>query len=299
MIANTFPFFWENTPSIVFLPENELHIWQIVIDQSIPLIEKLCSYLSKDELSRMERFRFLPDQRRFIISHGALRWILGLYLQIKPEEVTFGIGSNGKPFLAPMSILPVNLPSINFNLAHSGNLALIGVARNFLVGVDVEETPLAFQTQAYSGRDDIVGSLKTIAQRYFSGYENEILQELPPDCMIEAFYRCWTRKEAFIKGVGEGLSYPLDTFSVLVKTGEPAKIRNIQPDEGNSINPFGEFDHLDNAGWILYDLIPRHGYTGAAAIKIQDWTLQNPIENNIRLRGFLWEYTVDYTGYIR
>jgi 4'-phosphopantetheinyl transferase len=167
----------------------ELHVW------AVPLTgdpEQLGAHLSKAENQRLSRFHFADHRRRYQIGHGALRAILAGYLGCGPADVEFASGPRGKPYLAG--------PGPHFNLSHSGKLALIGIA-NFELGLDLEKVRR-------------LDSLTEIARKHFSASEFAALDALQGDARELAFYRCWTRKEAYIKAVGEGLSMPLDIFDV-------------------------------------------------------------------------------------
>ncbi len=166
--------------------------------------------LSSDELSKAGRFAFGRDAERFMASHGITRVILAGYLGRRPGEISFGHAAHGKPFL-------LGEPMLRFNLSHSDDAALIGITLGREIGVDVERT-----------RDDF--DLQQIARQFFSGAEQASLGSLPPDKRCEAFFACWTRKEAFVKARGDGLSLPLDQFDVSLIPGEPARLLATRPD---------------------------------------------------------------------
>jgi 4'-phosphopantetheinyl transferase len=191
--------------------------------------------LSDDELSRAGRFAFARDRDRFIVAHARLRQILAAYLGARPTEIRFGHGPAGKPYLAA----PVGHRPLGFNLSHSGDLALYAVAWDRRVGIDVED---ARRERAF----------RDIAKSVFSARERAELAALPDERRRERFYTIWTRKEAFIKALGEGMSYPLDRFSVVGRVGEPA----LELPDG-----------ADAAGrWALFDLSPGDDYAAALAV---------------------------------
>ena len=221
------PSFSAATPGSLRLEAGEVHVW------AIPLTgdpERFQQFLSATELARAERFRFLDHRRRHVIAHGALRVILGGYADADPTVLEIAIGTRGKPFLPRYSAL-------HFNLSHSGHLAMLAVGDREL-GVDVEKLRH-------------LESLQEIARRHFSQSEFEALCALPEDQQLRGFYRLWTRKEAYIKAVGAGLSMPLDVFDV-------------------SIAPEARFlgfrDGIeDPSHWHLQDVSPANEFTAALA----------------------------------
>src|SRR5262249_23128168 len=155
------------------------------------IYEPCCSLLSPEERERADRFHFARDRDRFVIAHAVLRQILALYLQSQPELIQFVQQKHGKPELAPES----NPLGLTFNLSHSGEVALVAVAAHMQLGVDVELM-----------RSDFGG--EEIAERFFSRPEVEKLRLLAAHQRTRAFFQCWTRKEAYLKARGEGLSIP-------------------------------------------------------------------------------------------
>ena len=216
------------TPGGPQLQPGELHVW------AVPLTgdpEQLGAHLSKAENQRLSRFHFADHRRRYQIGHGALRSILAGYLGCGPADVEFASGPRGKPYLAG--------PGPHFNLSHSGKLALIGVA-NFELGLDLEKVRR-------------LDSLTEIARKHFSASEFAALDALHGDARELAFYRCWTRKEAYIKAVGEGLSMPLDIFDVSLD--EQPRFLAIR--DGKE----------DAARWSLMDVSPAADFVAAAAMR--------------------------------
>ncbi len=196
----------------------------------------LRALLSAEESERAARFRLAADADRFAAGRGALRVVLGRWLGLAPEAVRFGSLPNGKPVLAGHA-------EPQFNLSHSGEWVLIAVARGRRVGVDVERE-----------RDDTDSG--EIARRYFSANEADTFNRLPPEAQPEAFFRCWTRKEAYIKARGDGLSFPLDQFDVAFAPGESAALvaNRVQPEEVGR--------------WSLFDLsAAMPGYAAALAVE--------------------------------
>jgi 4'-phosphopantetheinyl transferase len=161
------------------------------------------SVLSDDECERAARFRFDRDRRRFVAGRSALRSLIASYLEIAPDEVAFAYGPQGKPF--------VSGSTLSFNVSHSGNRAIYAFASSVEIGVDVEVLDHA----AYGDG---------VAERFFSPLEVATLEAFEPGARSDAFLRCWTRKEAFIKARGEGLSLPLHEFDVAFAPGTPPRI---------------------------------------------------------------------------
>src|SRR5262249_12645966 len=149
------------------------------------------------EEQRMRRFRFDEDRRRYLLGRGLLRLLLGHYLELTPDLLRFDYTPFGRPHLAA-GLAPQLL---EFNVSHSGELILIAVAAGRSLGIDVEQI-----------RADV--EVKAIAARFFSPSEQEALGRLAEGQQVEAFFDCWTRKEAYIKAKGDGLSLPLDQFDV-------------------------------------------------------------------------------------
>ncbi|MCZ6633047.1 MAG: 4'-phosphopantetheinyl transferase superfamily protein, partial [bacterium] len=200
---------WQLPPDRLDLTGADVHIWAMSLARCRlgPVVFE--DILSKDEFERAERFVFEKDRVRFIAARGGLRLILGRYLGRDPGQLVFEYSERGKPHLKGT---PENL---KFNVSHSENLALYAMVHNREVGVDVE----------YVGRK--VGERNRIAKRFFCRAEYEVFLQVPDDQKQLAFLNCWTRKEAFIKALGEGLYYPLDAFEVTLTPGEDAQLVHI------------------------------------------------------------------------
>jgi len=204
--------------------------WCVRLDVAPPP-ETYYATLSDDERNRSARFRFEPDRRRFVVAHGVLRDLLGRYLGTDPGQIRFVYNAFGKPELHPEFG-----SRLTFNLAHSGDLALIAIARDAWVGVDVE----CIDARGQSNYADIARSL-------FSATEVDALSRVPSHLYVKAFFNCWTMKEAYVKGRGEGLTLPLTSFTVPITTDPaPASVRCGR--------------------WSLFTLHPAPGYVGALAV---------------------------------
>ena len=186
---------------------NELHLWTLNHDEFESGLAELRGWLAADEVTRAERFVTDRLQASFVLSRSFLRGVLARYLHCDPREVSFTLGAFGKPALtAADSDL-----QLSFNLAHAGSITLCAVGLNRDIGVDVEQL-----------RD--IEDMDKIAGRFFAPLEVAKLDALSEGEKLEAFFRCWTGKEAFIKATGEGLSRPLDSFAVSFLQAEEAKI---------------------------------------------------------------------------
>src|SRR5437867_2615386 len=225
-------------PSSFQLAADEVHSWCASLDVRPETSARLYATLTPDERTRSARFQFERDQQRFIVARGVLRDLLGRYLQTQPSQIGFVYNPFGKPDLGPEFA-----NRLKFNLSHSAGLALIAIATASEVGVDLE------YIRAESDYADI-------AQRFFSAAEVDYLIGLPSHLHAEAFFSCWTKKEAYLKACGEGLAIPLNSFSVPLTTDA-------------ATTP------VDLYGWSLYTLRPAPGYAGALAIEGTGWRLRN------------------------
>ncbi len=221
---------WSNFAADFDLPEKEAHVWLASLADAGISLDPLADCLSLAERERAARFKFLPDKTHYLIAHVALRSILGMYLNVHPDKIEFSSGPVGKPQLAQKFLGS----EIKFNLSHSGEIALIAITRAIEVGIDVERIQEDF-------------AFESIAQRFFTSREVAALQDLPPDLRREAFYKCWTSKEALIKGKGLGLSGSLDEVQIRLTATGVLVIAAL-------------------ADWALAELSPISGYAAALAI---------------------------------
>jgi 4'-phosphopantetheinyl transferase len=246
---------WPTAPRAAHLAQNEAHIYRVSLDQPEERMGALTALLSANEGTRARRFHFERDRRRFVVGRASLRLLLARYLSIPPQRITFAYGEQGKPALAQAHYSKPSGEPLRFNLAHSDQLALFAITRTGRIGIDIERIkPL----------DD--GEIGQMAERYFAAEEHEVLRGLLPPARNEAFYTYWTRKEAYIKALGSGLSAPLDSFAVSVAPDEPAQLLRI--DESAEAA----------AHWVLYPLSPGAGYVATLAAD----------EPPLRLRCWSW-----------
>jgi 4'-phosphopantetheinyl transferase len=220
------------------IARNEVHIWSIQLDRDEGEVNRYNKTLTPEEHKRAARFYFERHCRRHIISHGAMRLILGEYLGANPRDIQFDQTAHGKPNLTS----PLKESNLFFNLSHSHELALLAVVLGCEIGVDVEYVKK-------------IGDFNGIAGRFFSASEQAVYFELAEDQRPQAFFNCWTRKEAFIKAIGEGLSYPLHQFDVNLAPGEPPQLLRVEAD-------------LEEAScWTLDAFNPTPEYTAAVALR--------------------------------
>ncbi|HEX7181022.1 MAG TPA: 4'-phosphopantetheinyl transferase superfamily protein [Thermoanaerobaculia bacterium] len=221
------------------LSPGEIHLWVVRLDPPPQQVEQLGRSLSDDEWQRANRFRFEQHRRQYVVGRGALRALLAAYLGSRPEQVRFTYGPRGKPFLSEPAAAESRL---FFNLSNSSELALVGFVRGAEIGVDVEfMKPMP--------------DLEQIAERFFSLSERETLRALAQEKKPEGFFNCWTRKEAYLKAVGEGLAAPLDSFDVTLAPGEPPRMLTLQGDAERA------------ARWRFRHFHPAEEYIGALAIE--------------------------------
>jgi 4'-phosphopantetheinyl transferase len=216
-------------------PPSEVHVWTVELVADRDSADACFRSLSADERERASRFRFEHLRTAFTLSHGILRWLLGRYLAVQPDRVGFAYGERGKPRLA----FPA--APIEFNMAHSGRYAAYAFAVGCEVGVDIEEV------RSISDQENVV-------QRFFSPAECEEWLDLDPSQRGQAFFRCWTRKEAYIKALGDGLSIPLDSFRVSLRPGVPASVIDVRGDAAAA------------GRWRLSALAAPDGYEASLAL---------------------------------
>jgi 4'-phosphopantetheinyl transferase len=235
---------WQSPPATSTLTPDRVDVWRVSLDQPLPAVERCAQVLSPDERTRAAQFHFERDQRRFTLARGTLRRILAHYLGVAPQTIPFQYNAHRKPGLdaAGYPVTP------QFNLSHSGSLAVYAVTTERAVGIDIE---------AIHPITDFV----QLVERFFSAQEHAMFQSLPDAQRLAAFFAGWVRKEAYIKARGLGLTLPLSQFDVTLTPDEPARLLRIQ----------GEPEAA--ARWTLRDLIVEPGYAAALAVEGQGWNL--------------------------
>jgi 4'-phosphopantetheinyl transferase len=228
-----------------------VHVWAATLNLTPAALAASSTTLCAAEIERANRFRLMRDRNRFVAGRGLLRVLLSRYLQIEPREVKFSYGTHGKPSLGKVFAGS----GLCFNLAHSHNLALLAVTTAGPVGVDVE-------------RIDPMADTRPLVARFFSARESAAFDRLPTDLKPAAFFNLWTRKEAWLKATGEGISHLLDQVEVSFAPGAPARLLSL-PGDGRTAEE-----------WDLYDLSPAPGFAAALAIATRSprpccWSWEN------------------------
>ena len=194
------------------LSEKDVDLWEVNLKAIAAAESRWREILSADERQRADRFYFERDRQHFSAARAVLRIVLAGYLAARPEDIRFRYAEKGKPEVGE----PDHASGLNFNVSHSGGIALFGFTKQRAIGVDVEQIRRDFDGEA-------------IARRFFSAPEQEQFARVPTEQRPQAFFRCWTLKEAFIKALGEGLSHPLHQFDVSLEPGSPVSL-TTRPD---------------------------------------------------------------------
>lgn len=224
------------------LTADEVHVWHAHLDEHDA--DSLKLLLSEDEISRADRFHFAKDRNHFVVARGLLRKLLGRYAGVGASELRFTYAEKGKPALAePQESL------IQFNLAHSYGRAIYAFSNGREVGVDLELR-----------RADFTGD--QIAERFFSAAEVAVFATVPVELKQQAFFDCWTRKEAYIKARGDGLSLPLEDFDVSFAPGAEAALLS------NHKEP------AEVTRWTMQSIPAPEGYAAALVVSGRDFNVR-------------------------
>lgn len=218
---------------MIAVSDPEVHIWWLSLESEPREVEQALGLLSAEEQERARRFHFARDRNRFVLARAILRTLLGAYTGEEPARVPLRLSPSGKPFLSDRS-------DFHFNLSHCEDRGVVAIARQ-PVGVDLEK------------RRDIPEAL-TIAEDLFAISEVRALRAFPAPLQSEAFLRCWTRKEAYVKARGEGLLTPLVSFAVTLDRASPELVLLQEPGERE---------------WNLHDLDAGSGWIGAVAVELE------------------------------
>jgi 4'-phosphopantetheinyl transferase len=217
----------------------DVQVWETSLDLPPGTIQMLEPVVAPSELDRASRFHFARDRNRFIAGRGFMRMVLGNYLGAKPGALEFIYNRRGKPALGGDH----SAAGLHFNLSHSEDLALLAISPAGAIGVDVEHVrPME--------------EVDVLVKRFFSPGEIAAFQTVPAREKFPAFFRLWTRKEAFLKATGEGIAHLLDQVEVSFLPDEPARLLNLP-------------QQLGRAGdWQLHDLAPAAGFAAALAVPV-------------------------------
>lgn len=242
-------------PETLVLLDDEVHIWRVDLAEVGGNEERWQSILSPDEVTRASRFQFTRDRQRFACTRALLRILLAGYQASDPLKLVFGYSKTEKPFLASLGSESPGVGSptpgdLQFNVSHSAEVALLAFARSREIGVDVERI-----------RHDI--DVESIAERFFSQHERTRLAAIRGEDRYPAFFRCWTRKEAYIKANGAGLALPLRDFDVSIAPSDQRSLLATRPDASEACR------------WSLSEVPAGSGYTAAVCIWGTDLRLRS------------------------
>lgn len=229
---------WPAAPSSISI-DDDIHIWRAHLRQDPATVQRLYEILNPDERRRADKYHFQKDRDHFVVARGALREILSAYIRISPARIRFSYNRYGKPALSdgePFADL------LRFSVSHSHGIALYGLTQGREIGIDIEHIRADFASL-------------DIAEHFFSPAEVESLRAVPANQQTDAFFCCWSRKEAYIKALGKGLSHPLKEFAVSLAPGLPARLLNA----GN--------DPHETARWSMLELFPADGYAAALVVE--------------------------------
>jgi 4'-phosphopantetheinyl transferase len=235
---------WEKAPAGVSLGENEVHIWRTSLLKTAGEYRQLQTFLDGNECARAQSFFSVEQRCQWIAARGMLRLLLGTYLDVHPAQLTFCYNAYGKPDLGEAW----QQTDMRFNLSHSDGLALYAFVRKRHIGLDIEHMRASVRYMR-------------LAQQKFAPAEYETLRSLAPAEQQRAFFTCWSRKEAYLKARGEGMTYGLKSFEVSLRPGEPALLLE------NHREPF------ECRRWSICDLVPGEDYVGALVVEHKEHTL--------------------------
>jgi 4'-phosphopantetheinyl transferase len=230
---------WRSLPSELSLNDHEVHICLASVDIAKKEILSLRRFLTDEELARASKFIFEIDRVKYTVARGILREVLGRYLSVDPHSIVFLYNKYGKPCLDER----YKNEKISFNLSHSGSMIIYGISKNRKIGIDIEKI-------------HCMDSLDRIVNRYFSSHEKACFEKLSSIEKQKTFFACWTKKEAYIKAHGKGLSYPFDKFSVSMLPGEEAA---LLCDENHDVFL-----------WTLREIFSTEEYVAAVAVEGRD-----------------------------
>lgn len=235
---------WTTPPADRMLHDDEVHVWLASYKKFHAQLSELRDLLNVDEAKKAARFYFEKDRERFIVTHGLLRKLLAGYTNISSAQLDFQYNAYGKPALASS----FQKEPLHFNLSHTQDLIVYAFTYTRNVGIDIEYI-----------RADI--EYEQLARHYFSSFEQAELQRLPLSLHQQAFFNCWTQKEAYIKARGLGLSLALDSFDVTVQPDAPVRLLASRESAQEA------------ARWRFASLPVNSNYAGTVAVEGQDWQM--------------------------
>ena len=245
---------WSPGPAAPRLAAGEAHVWRASLALGAEELRRLHALLSDDERVRAARFRYDVHRERFIAGRGTQRLLLARYLGVDPAAIRYRFAAHGKPALDG----PEAASGLRFNVSNAEDGLLVALVLDREVGVDLEPVHRVVDRDA-------------VARRFFSVPENQVYDTIPEAQRDAAFFTCWTRKEAYIKAVGDGLTMPLDCFDVTLRPGEPARLLATRGDPSQA------------ARWTLRELDPGPGWLGALVVegaapelRLFDWDPARP-----------------------
>ncbi len=240
---------WQPASVDLALMDDEVHVWRASLKQPAVVVDHVAQTLSSDERQRADRL-YAKQRTQFIVGRGILRNILGHYMCVEPSVLQFHYTARGKPRVADL-----DNHGLSFNLSHSYGMAVCAITHGRPLGVDIEYVRP-------------IPEIDKIATAFFSLKERAVLHTIPTDQRLTSFFRCWTRKEAYIKAVGAGVALPLDQFDVTLAPEDPARLERIHGAPGEA------------SCWELQDLDTGVGFISALAVrgskghlKCIDWAL--------------------------
>nr|WP_165360928.1 4'-phosphopantetheinyl transferase superfamily protein [Candidatus Chloroploca sp. Khr17] len=225
---------WHTPAAHPELGAHQIHIWRAGLEVSATTLAALWRLLSSDEIERARRFVFERDRRRYVAARGVLRLLLAGYTPYAAGDLVFRYTPEGKPSL----VQPGDIATLTFNLSHSDAWAVYGFTRQGRIGIDIEYCRA-------------LNDLRQLATSIFSEQELAALDAVPVSRRQAAFYAGWTRKEAFVKALGAGLSYSLQSFDVSLTPGEPARMLHVHADPAAALR------------WHLVAFTPAPNLAGA------------------------------------
>lgn len=239
---------WPQPAATLPALERCVHVWAVRLDDESVDLDRARAMISLDERERAARFKFDRDRRRYLVAHVALHEILKRYLPIGPAGLSFDIGANGKPGL-PQAVAP---SGVEFNFSHSNEMALLAVTHGREVGVDIEYVKEQFE-------------FHEVAERFFTAKEVAAMRGLPASLQRQAFFKCWTSKEAFLKAKGTGLSGALDEVEIAIIADGQVRITANVP--GWSLAELDSIDGHEAALVVAGAPVPIHYYPFEALAK--------------------------------